>query len=55
MSEDMPNTCSEEMVSFIDWLVDTFQLFDTWEYIKYVLEKPYNFYEKYQEFKKVEK
>lgn len=49
---DMPETCSGEMIKFIEWLVETDQLMDVWEWIKYPLEKPYNFYEQYIEFLK---
>ena len=49
---DMPETCSSDMIDFIDWLVDTGQLDDMWEWIRYPLEKPYNFYEQYIEFLK---
>lgn len=49
---NMPDTCSPEMIAFVEWLVETGQLMDVWEWIKYPLEKPYNFYEQYIEFLK---
>jgi len=52
---DYPEPCNKEMIDFIDWLTDTFQILDVWEFIKYVLEKPQNFYEQYQQFKKEQK
>ena len=52
MSEnlDFPQPCNQEMVDFVEWMVETFQIMDVWEFIKYILEKPQNFYEQYQEY-----
>ena len=49
---DYPEPCNEEMVSFIEWMVETNQIMDVWEFIKYILEKPQNFYDQYQEYLK---
>jgi len=49
---DYPEPCNKDMIDFIEWMVETFQIMDTWEFIKYILEKPQNFYEQYQEFLK---
>ena len=56
MSElDYPEPCNEEMINFVEWMVETFQIMDVWEFIKYILEKPQNFYEQYQEYLKSKK
>ena len=49
---DYPNPCNKEIIDFINWMIDTRRLEYNWEFIQGVLEKPQNFYEQYQEFKK---
>lgn len=43
-------TCNDDMLGFIDWLIEKSEISNDWSEIRYVLEKPYKYMSEYQEY-----